>query len=185
MGIFDVFKPKREPTAIDGLTTLLFPNRHEDVKKGGVAVRQLTNKKLSKQASEKLFTAITTLVFIAKDKSAERIKKSINIRTNGILNESEADAIYKFITGAADTPYGGGSGTKDSPIIINHASTVLGVRAEHEYLTQHFGQRDQDWKIILQAIDNDDTWYWDLFIIETADGRREQIYFDITNFFRK
>ena len=194
MGLFDIFKkPQKSALPPDleakmkAITMVLFPNGQRDIEEGGTTVRKLSRDKLTQSEAEKLFASVKSLLCISEDKSPERIKQSITMRTQGQLSSAETQAIYQFISGdAGDTPYGGGNGqTPETAVIINFTSTSQGIHAEYQYLEQHFGQRDKDWKVEMRGHGNQADRRIEWFAISFPSGEKRTIHFDITAFFGK
>jgi hypothetical protein len=80
----------------------------------------------------------------------------------------------------------GGSGDSiDDPIIIKQAENhAAGVSAEYRYLEERFGKKDLHWRLISQALLRG-VEPVDRLTIELADGSRQHIFFDTSEFFGK
>ncbi len=160
MGLLDMFKkpqkkdlPPELEEKMKAIAMMLFPNGHRDIQEGGTTVRKLSRDKLSQGESEKLFASVKSLLVISEDKTPERIKGSIVSRTNGRLSSTELQAIYLFISGDSGlSPYCGGDGkTQETAVIINYTTSAQGIKAEYQYLEQHYGRQDKDWKVEMRA----------------------------------
>jgi hypothetical protein len=78
--------------------------------------------------------------------------------------------------------YSGSDGlTLDSAVTIEGASHPNLVRAEYDWLREHYPGA----KMKLQSLIRQDTKRYDKRTIDTADGRTIQIWFDITQFFQE
>jgi hypothetical protein len=84
---------------------------------------------------------------------------------------------------AATGTYAGGDGSSiEKAIIIRAKNSHAGVRAEYDWLMQKF----PGFKRVLQSLlTPGDGKAYDEIVIDTADGRRLEIYFDISAFFGK
>lgn len=152
---------------------------------GGTAVCNLCNGKLTQLEAEQLFSAVNALTFISEDKSPERIKMSITMRSEGKLGEGEVDAIYRLITGRnVGSLYSGGDGSsEDQAVIINCSHSSSGVSAEYEYLEQQFGRRGKDWSLSTQMQLKSNGRQFDYLTIEFPNGTSKTVHFDISAFF--
>ena len=78
-----------------------------------------------------------------------------------------------------------GDSIENAIIIYGATDENAGVKAEYEYLGKKFGQPQKNWKLNKQdTVEQDDKKFDQLDII-LANGYKETIYFDITNFFGK
>ena len=69
----------------------------------------------------------------------------------------------------------------ENAIIINEKTEGPGVDAEYKWLKKNY----PGYKMISQSLDHKGSKHYDLLHIQTADGEKKTIYFDITNFFGK
>jgi hypothetical protein len=77
---------------------------------------------------------------------------------------------------------GRGDSIDDAVIIRGIKNTVLGVQAEKLYISNKYGQEDNDWYFLEQVLIVNDKAY-DVITIRLADSTFEKIFFDITEFF--
>jgi hypothetical protein len=82
--------------------------------------------------------------------------------------------------------FAGGSGdSREAAIVIkNAANHRAGVDAEYLYLEKRFGERDIHWRLVMQALLKGEKPI-DWLKVELRDGTRQDIYFDISEFFGK
>lgn len=83
--------------------------------------------------------------------------------------------------------YSGGSGnTMEDAIIIQAASSFMGVSAEYDYVGMQCGRKNVDWTLKTQALlepDGPDCKHYDLLTVKLKDGTLREFYFDISSFF--
>ncbi len=71
----------------------------------------------------------------------------------------------------------------DDPIVISDvAGHIDAVDSEYVYLRSHFGQRGVDWKLKTQSLLEHNGRMIDAMNIETTDGSKLVVYFDITKY---
>jgi hypothetical protein len=76
---------------------------------------------------------------------------------------------------------GDGSSKEQAIIILGAANETAGVDAEYDYLESKYGV----FEIESQTYIGDKDKSYDVLNIKLADGIREEIWFDITNFYGK
>lgn len=72
---------------------------------------------------------------------------------------------------------GGSGGSADDAVIIEAADHMAGIRAEYQWLTQRY----PGYRRVSQALLRGNGKFYDRIEIETKDGQRKAVYFDITN----
>jgi hypothetical protein len=81
----------------------------------------------------------------------------------------------------------GGSG--DTPttavVIANAPDYVAVVAGEYQYLEKQFGKRGQDWRMVKKEVCQHEDKVYDLITIEFPKGAKQQIFFEITKYFKK
>lgn len=89
--------------------------------------------------------------------------------------------------GAVDVRIAGGDGlTLENAVIITAKSETTGVQAEYDYVASKYGVRNEDWKLLSQAVQNNKNKIYDVLSIQlTKNDEKFDIYFDITNFYGK
>ncbi len=94
---------------------------------------------------------------------------------------------FKFCKPKPKAPkFGGGEGSSlETAVVINANSSITGVRAEYEYLTQQHGQRGADWDLDSQSLMTHGGKYYDVLNITLRKGGKRSYYFDISRFFGK
>jgi hypothetical protein len=194
MAFLDLFRKPKKPELppkfsemMKGMAIIMFPNGYKDIQDGGTTVKKLAHDKLSREEAKLLFTSVKSLLFISDDKSPERIKASIAMRTQGKLTETEILTIYRFISGDKGVPpYSGGDGSSfETAIVINHTLSSQGIHLEYLYLEQHFGKKGKDWEIKMRSTESRGNHDFDWFCIKFSDGSTLDVYFDITAFYSK
>ncbi|MGQ9585877.1 MAG: hypothetical protein ACUVXG_10820 [Anaerolineae bacterium] len=79
---------------------------------------------------------------------------------------------------------GGPGNTVEAAVVIRGAADHLqGVAAEYGYLTSEFGRRGVDWQLEQQALLKVGGRYYDEMRLRLADGTRQMVYFDLSEFF--
>ncbi|MBD3418741.1 MAG: hypothetical protein GF398_01360 [Chitinivibrionales bacterium] len=69
----------------------------------------------------------------------------------------------------------------DAIVIIGATNQKEGVQAEYEFISEKYGKRKKEWKVVAQSISRDTDKLFDIIEIETIpDGDRYFYYFDIT-----
>jgi hypothetical protein len=81
----------------------------------------------------------------------------------------------------------GGSGdTPATAVVIAHAPDYVAVVAgEYQYLEKQFGKRGQDWQVVKKEVYQTNDKVYDLITIEFPKGAKQQIFFEITTYFKK
>jgi hypothetical protein len=77
----------------------------------------------------------------------------------------------------------GDGATKESAVVINATSSIVGIDAEYQWLTSCFGKQDRDWKVEIRMQSDDNGRSYETFVIELSDGSSKTIYFDISSFY--
>ena len=192
MGLFDIFKSK--PSVDPGVQELLskvfnevFPGGNADVTRHARAIRAIFNNKLTQQECEGFVKGSKTLIYIADDKTPDRIIPSLMNRAHGKVTKDEIYQAYVYLSDGG-VSYSGGDGlSRENPVIITAATTLMGVPAEYAYVGKHFEEKDEDWKMgprfLLKADGHGRQ--LEAFALELADGKKITVYFDITSFFGK
>ena len=80
--------------------------------------------------------------------------------------------------------YQGSGESTDDPIVIEGVSNNFeAVQAEYTYLSQKFGTRGVDWKMLQQSLIESNGRMMDKMDIELSNGSKVTLYFDITEYF--
>lgn len=170
---------------IQSLHRALFPGGQDQIRQEAATIREICHGKMEQTAAEQLLRAIRFLLVAADDKSERRIKGSIRMRVDAELTDSEVDGVYRFMTGDTEDAYGGGDGTQENPIVVNHTTTMRGVAAEYAYLARKYGTQWVDWECLLQRVGTLGTRTVDVLSIRLKDGSEREVYFDVTRFYGK
>jgi putative sensory transduction regulator len=82
--------------------------------------------------------------------------------------------------------YGSGTGGSfETAVVINADDTLVGVRAEHDYVAGECGQRGQDWNLEKQSLQTHNGKPFDVLSVKLSSGQARTFYFDISRFFGK
>ncbi len=82
--------------------------------------------------------------------------------------------------------YSGGDGSSpEQAIVINADSTVMGILAEYEYLSNMYGQPDTEFAVLYQRLVRIDLNFYDVLHIRIANREEKDIFFNINQFFGK
>jgi hypothetical protein len=133
------------------------------------------------------FAVLATLAFCEQgDSGATRIAKQAAETTASLKSTTTTTA-----RPTAKRPYSGGDGSsKKSAVIIHAKNTMEGVQLESEWLEEHYPR----YELQRQALVGDDTkgkpksnppHMYDRMDIKLPNGKEQQIYFDITEFYGK
>lgn len=104
MGLFDIFKSKEKSEldkTMEKLQKVLFPNGEIDITRDAKRVHLLLHGKLTLDECKACVRGNKALIYIAEDKSAERLVPSIMRRANNKFSEKEAYSIYAYLSGEA------------------------------------------------------------------------------------
>ena len=69
----------------------------------------------------------------------------------------------------------------EKAIVITEKSSGKGIAAEYDWLKKNY----PGYKLLSQSLSHHNKKSYDVLSIQTADGARKEIYFDITGFFGK
>jgi len=76
--------------------------------------------------------------------------------------------------------------TMEDAVIIKAPSNVRGVLDEYRYIEGQCGKRDDDWKIVGQALlGGSHGKMYDMLKVRLMDGTIQEFYFEISSFFGK
>ena len=79
-----------------------------------------------------------------------------------------------------------GSSVEDAIVIRGAESQSEGIAVEHRYLQGKYGERREDWDLLVQQLIHDGGRSYDQMELSLLpDGFKETLYFDITDFFGK
>ena len=83
--------------------------------------------------------------------------------------------------------YSGGDGMSESAaVVINAASSMVGIGAEYAWLRNRFGERGKDWESKMHAHGSRDNGkIIEFHEIRLSDGSTQTIYFEISSFYGK
>ena len=96
------------------------------------------------------------------------------------------DAVAKPKAAPALTFQGGSGDTPATAVVIGQAPDYVSVVAgEYQYLGKLFGKRDRDWQVAQKEVYQHGEKVYDLFTIESPNGAKQMVFFDITKYFKK
>lgn len=104
MGFFNIFKSKEQKEidkTMEDMLAILFPNGESDIVRDAKRVHLLLQGKLTMDECKACVKGSKAIIYIAEDKSAERIVPSIRARANNKCTEKEAYSIYAYLSGEA------------------------------------------------------------------------------------
>lgn len=192
MGLFDFFKAKSPPNRSSELEQQMqlislaaFPGGKQQIEEEAAQLHALLRGKLTKDEAKRLLARTKALLVISEDKSKERIVPSIVAAAGNKLTQHEGFLAYQFFTGSAGELFSGGNGScTESAVVINATSSLAGISAEYQWISNQYGRRDQDWKVVSRSHgSSDDGKYYETFHVELTGGARRTIVFDISSFF--
>ena len=88
---------------------------------------------------------------------------------------------------AANLTFKGGSGdTPATAVIIGGAPDyVAAVDGEYLCLGKKFGKQGSDWQVVKKEVYQHDAGVYDVSTVEFPNGVRQQVFFDISKYFKK
>ena len=87
---------------------------------------------------------------------------------------------------AALTFKGGSGDTPATAVVIAGAPDYVAVvDGEYRYLAKTFGKQDQAWRVVKKEVYQHDDRAYDVITIEFPQEVRQQVFFDITKYFKK
>lgn len=88
----------------------------------------------------------------------------------------------KTLKRGRDSRGGDGQSIKTA-VVINAKSTLVGVPAEYEHVTNRHGQQDDGWRLESQMMMEQNGRCYDVLNINLSSGESISYYFDVTKFF--
>ena len=74
---------------------------------------------------------------------------------------------------------------KEAIIILGAKDETEGVDAEYLWLEEKYGEENVDWEMIDQTLSDEGDRQFDILKIKFSDGKTEEFWFDITDFYGK
>lgn len=190
MGFFDFFKKSKAESELDDMMNKIrkqvFPNGETDVTRDAKVIHGLFGGKLDLEECKKFVRGRKTLIYVAEDKTAERIVPSLIISTGNRITQNEAYQAYLYLSGGGVSYSGGDGSTINTPVIIHAQTSEMGVPAEYAFVAKKHGKRDEAWKLKTQFLLKSDSGRdIDLLVVELSNGSEASYHFDITEFFGK
>jgi len=112
------------------INSQIFPNGEADVNRHTKMIYELFNEKLSIDDFKYIVRGIKALIFIASDKTANRIVPSIIITAGNKVNSEEAYQTYLYLSGGGLSYSGGDGMSQDSAVVIHTQSSTMGIQGE-------------------------------------------------------
>ena len=189
MGLFDLFKKKPEPEVdaiFKKMALQIFPNGEADLIRDTKVIHQMFSGKLSMDECRKFVSSRKALIYMAEDKTAERIVPSLIASANNIISQSEAYQAYLYLSNGGLSYSGGDGSSIDNPVVIHAKTSAMGVPAEYAYVEKKYGKRDEAWKLKIQYLLKSNSGRdVDLLVVELQNGNEVKIHFDISEFLGK
>jgi len=190
VGIFGRFRKKSQnPVELDpkteAIVMMLFPGGAAQAGEENAQLHALLRGRLTRDESISLLMRVKLMLLHADDKSEKSVIKYILEETQGKLTAHEAKLACQFFTGYAGNLYSGGDGTSpEEAVVINATSSLVGVRAEYDWIEKKYGKRDVDWTMSMQSHGTGENGIiWDSISIRLADGTGVNLYFDISSYY--
>ena len=95
-----------------------------------------------------------------------------------VVAKPDGPPVLTFQGGSGDTP-------ATAVIIAGAPDYVAVIDGEYQYLSKHFGKQDHDWQIAQKEVFQHGDQVYDIITIEFPKGAQQQIFFDITKYFKK
>jgi hypothetical protein len=193
MGFLDFLKPKKSEqreqldAAFKQMFQVAFPLGEAQVESETERLHFEMGGRLSRADAKKLLLRVKTLLALNSERDLTYLADYVFRTTNGQLSRDEARLTAAFVSSlAVGSAVASGSGmSAQDPVIIKAPTTMAGVRAEYTWLQKHFGERDRDWKLVMQSHGHRGEQIIETLQIELNDGSMREIYFDITDFYGK
>ena len=154
MGLFDIFRPKRnEKDAFfayaDKVQKTLFPNGHADLEVPGVKIKEVMRDRMTQEQCEAYYAAVCTQLTISHlsgQKSSDRAEDML-ARTAGVyISEDELAEIGLIVLKKDHQAYGANAGCSiDKAIPLEPDSAGSYTSPMHRTLSEMFGTKDVDW----------------------------------------
>jgi hypothetical protein len=100
---------------------------------------------------------------------------------SAIAPRSVTAAPASSVPNTAVTYAGGDGATQENAVVIQAKSSMVGVRAEHAWLAQHY----PGFKLTSQSLIRNAGKTYDLLEIRTSEGQELKVHFDISAFYGK
>lgn len=186
-GIFGSKKPKLSATAqeaLEKIALMSFPGGEKQITEETNQLHTLLRGKLPKAEVRQLLARMKALIIIAEDKTQARILRSIQTKIGDKLTADECKIVCQFLTGILGDLYGDADGfTKDTAVVINTTSSVIGIDAEYKWLTARYGKQGEDWTIEMRMHSQSIGRTIETFVINLENDRSKTIHFDISSFY--
>jgi len=164
---------------------LICPGAVKQLRGEQAQLHALLRGSLTSQEAILLVINTKAMLLHAEDKSEEVVTKFILGETDGRLTPHQATIACRFFTDPAGKLYLGGNGSSvGKAVVINTTSGLVGVRAEYDWIENHYGKRGVDWTLGIQSHGTDENGgTWDFFDIQLKDGTEVSLTFDISSFY--
>jgi hypothetical protein len=170
---------------MEQMSRFAFPGGRDQIEREARQLQEALGGRLSLRGAVLVLAKTKALMIMGSDKSEEGIVRSTVASTQGKLTEDDARVLFRFITGLTGPMYAGGDGSSlQNAVFINTTAALVGIPAEYDWITKHYGQRDKSWRLKRQALLSLEDKSFDAITIELADGSERTVYFDIRAFFR-
>jgi hypothetical protein len=168
------------------INSKIFPNGEADINRHVKVIYDLFKAKLSIDECEYIVKSIKALIYLARDKTADRIVPSIIRRSEDKVNSEEAYQAYLYFSGGGLSYSGGDGMSQDSAVVIHAQSSEMGIPGEYAYIEKRYGERGKDWDLVRRFHGRtEDGRAFETFNIRLINLEKVSIYFDITEFYGK
>lgn len=192
MGLFDFLRPKKSPehaalkAGIDQLRQAAFPLGDSQVIAEADLLHQEMQGRLTADDCRMLLQRVKAMILLAESRDEARLADYVYRQVGGKLTREESRLTYLFIERMTVGQFIEGSGaSRDDPVVIDAANTFAGIKAEYQWVQDHFGVPDQDWHLITRSHGSHGGGSFEVFHIRLKDGSERDIHFDISSFYGK
>jgi hypothetical protein len=193
MGFLDFLRPKKSEekeqldAAFKKMFQVAFPLGETQVESETDRLHFEMGGRLTRDDAKRLLLRVKTLLVLNSDREPAYLADYVFRTTDGKLSRDEARLTAEFVSSlAVGSTVASGSGmSAEDPVSIKAPTTMAGIRAEYTWLQKHFGERDRDWKLVMQSHGHRGEQIIETLQIELNDGSKREIYFDITDFYGK
>ena len=180
MGLLNLFRRKNSAGStkvVDGavkkIASEVFPRGEQQIIEETDRLYTLLGGKLNKRDVRLILTKSKSLLFIADDKSKDRIVPSIVNYSKNKITMQEGGVVYHALIGYSHK----------TAILIDASSPVKGLEDQVNWLSEKFGEKDKEWKAEQMIQDQaKDGRVFQILDIALADGSKKTIIFDVTSY---
>lgn len=196
MGIFDRLgrwnRGRNLNRSMVDVARAAFPGGHKQFLAESQLVFEMVGNSFTKEDAGRILSRTKAMMFVANDKSRERIVASMMSAHPG-LSVQAANDVYSLLCTLVDGDVpgamhhhndGGGRVPEDGVIVITNKSRILGIDEEYAWIEARHGKQGRDWNLVVQMYKTAGERSYDVLEIRTSSGDELTITFDITAFDR-